>query len=524
MKPFDPNGYFQIGSADAISRRVAIHGAAVSILAAAVSFVAQLASTVILARLLTPSDFGVVVMVNTFSLLLCSFGWNGFTEAILQRESISEALASNLFWINLGGGIILTLLFACMGPVLSHFYHEPLVINVTVAMSLTVIASNVGVIHSALLNRATHYKAVSINGLVSRIICLAVSIVLALAGWSYWALVVGAVMEQVSKSIGSFILCPWLPRLPRKSSGTWDAVKFSMNIYWRRCLTYVSGNVDNTLVGWRFGAAELGFYKRAFDLFWLPANQLLSPMSAVAVGTLSRLNKDRAAYERSFLTGIASLSLIGMAIGGDFALVGKDLIVFLLGPQWAEAGRIFSLFGVGIGVMMLYQTHTWIHISIGRAGRSLRWGIIELVWTVGLFIAALPWGARGIAAAWTISYFTLTIPAFWYAGKPIGLHIMSVIFAVWKFFAASALAGFAIFYLNRIVPLQPHVEGSTGALLRATLNSVLFFAAYILAVIVLHRGLGPLQQAARLLSEIMPKRSSKPEVAIENSVVVETEI
>ena len=120
----------------------------------------------------------------------------------------------------------------------------------------------------------------------------------------------------------------------------------------------------------RLGSAALGFYKKAYDLFVLSANQLLSPISAVVIGALARSNHDRAQYRRYFMGGLSILALVGMGVGADLTLIGKDMIRFLLGPGWDTAGRIFTYFGPGIGVMLIYSTQTWIHLSIGRADRG----------------------------------------------------------------------------------------------------------------------------------------------------------
>src|ERR1019366_5037121 len=102
------------------------------------------------------------------------------------------------------------------------------------------------------------------------------------------------------------------------------------------------------------------------------------------------------------------------------------------GPGWEPAGRIFTFFGPGIGVMLIYYVHSWIHLSIGKADRWFRWGLIEVTATCLLFVLALRWGAVGIAAAWTASFWILTIPALWYAGRPIHFGIGPVLAAVWK--------------------------------------------------------------------------------------------
>lgn len=284
-------------------------------------------------------------------------------------------------------------------------------------------------------------------------------------------------------------------------------IRFALHVYGRFSLNYSTRNMDNLLVGWRFGAPALGFYKKAYDLFLLPSSQLLSPVVSVAVSTLSKLNQDRAKYRHDFLRGLSIVALIGMATGADLTLVGNDLISILLGPGWETAGRIFVLFGPGVGVMLIYNTLGWIHLSSGRADRWFRWTIVEFTVTVLLFLLALRWGPVGVAGAWTVSFWILTIPAFWYAGKPIELEVSSVVGAVWKFLLASAVAGVACFAIVKSVAFLHFGEGTDlrSAAARLSTTSVLFLVLYLLAVIVLHGGLGPVRRFARLISELLPQ-------------------
>ncbi len=508
LRPFDSSGAFEPIAEGQGLRRAAVRGAGVTILAEGVSVSVQVIATVVLARLLTPADFGIVTMITTFSLVFSSFGLNGFTEGILQREEITHFMASNLFWINLGVAALLTLAFAGLGPLLALFYHEPRVVHVAFAMSLTIIAASFSFIHLALLKRAMRFTAVSINVVISRAVYVALSIILARAGWNYWALVAGYIAQHASSSIGAWLMCRWTPSLPRQVPGTRAMVKFAVNVYSHYVVSYFSRNVDNLLVGWRFHAQALGFYKKAFDLFSLPVSQLVAPISAVVIATLSRLNRDRADYQRYYLLGISVLAFWGMGIGADFTLVGKDLIRFLLGPGWSEAGHIFVFFGPGIGIMLLYNAHDWIHISIGRPDRWFRWGLVEFLVTAGLFVIALPWGPPGIALAWTVSYFALMLPAFWYAGKPISFGIRPVLAATWRFFVASVVAGCTAALIIHVAPLFATTPGALGAFARLTSNSVLFLLFYLCAVTALHRGLEPISQTARLIREVLPQHAA----------------
>ena len=176
----------------------------------------------------------------------------------------------------------------------------------------------------------------------------------------------------------------------------------------------------------------------------------------------------------------------------------------LLGPGWEQSGRIFTFFGPGIGIMFLYGTHGWIHLSIGRADRWFRWGIVELVVTVMLFILGLRWGPPGIAVAWTASFWILTIPALWYAGRPIDFGVGPVLKVIWKYVVASVLAAVALGLIMRRLPLFG--AGATSAVLlgRIVIVSLLYGILYVAVVILLHGSYKPLRPVVGLFVEMIP--------------------
>jgi O-antigen/teichoic acid export membrane protein len=508
LKPFDINGVFQGSREGGELRQRAVRSAGVTVLSQGAVFAVQVIATVVLARLLTPADFGVVTMVTTFSLLIMSFGLNGYTEAVLQRNDIDQLLASNLFWINLGVGLLATGGFAAAGSLLARFYGDPRVAQVAVGMSLTIFISSTSVVHIALLKRALRFSSTSANDIVASAVSVSVSVLLAWIGWGYWALVAGAVSRLLIQSIGAWYLCQWLPSLPRRVKGTGSVVWFAMHVYGRYSVNYFARNTDNLLVGWRFGPVSLGFYKKAYDLFLLPANQLLAPVSEVVLSTLSRLDRNSLQYRRYFLNGLSILAFVGMGAGALLTLVGKDLIRLLLGNKWDAAGQIFTYFGPGIGIMLIYATHGLIHLSIGRADRWFRWVIVEFTVTASLFLIGLRWGPVGVAAAWSASFWILTLPGFWYAGRPIHFGVAPIISTVWRYVLASMIAGGTSALIIREVSWLLSSPSALLALARIVIISVLFSALYVGAVILLHGGPEPLYRFAKLLPDLIPGRFS----------------
>jgi polysaccharide transporter, PST family len=513
MIPFDASGAFHPVAEGSELRRLAVRGAAATLSAAALSLALRVVPTVVLARLLTPADFGVVTMVTTFSLLLTSFGISGFSEAVIQPEEMNRFQASNLFWITCAIGLILTIGFAASGALLARFFRNPLVARAAVATSVAIFISAVATIHSALLKRAMRFSAVSVNDVVALAVYSAVGILLALRGWGYWALVAAIVAQALSTTIGAWWLCRWIPSLPRRGVGTRAILRFAAQVYGRFSANYFARNFDNLLVGWRFNAAALGYYKKAYDLFAFTANQLTAPLHSVALAALSRLNHDPARFKRYLANSIGIVAFVGMAVGADLTLVGKDVVRLVLGPKWSESGRIFDLFGPGIGIMLLYSTVGWIHLSIGEPGRWLRWTLLESAVTALLFVLALPWGLAGIAVAWSVSFWILSIPAFWYAGRPIGFGVSSLIGAVWRYAAGSLVAGLGTAAIIRGTPFWGSPPSASAALWAIIIISALVVTLYLCAVILLHWGCAPLRQFASLLREVAPwRRITRPAV------------
>ncbi|MFY9937830.1 MAG: oligosaccharide flippase family protein, partial [Silvibacterium sp.] len=219
MKPFDSDGKFRSVIKSEGLRQAAVRSAGVTIAGQAASFAVQIGSVMILARLLAPADFGIVTMVTTFSLLFRSFGQNGFTELIMQREEMTHSLASNLFWIELWMGAVLTVAFASSGRLLALFYHNPAVTQVAEGLSLTIGIGCLSWIHWGLLQRAMRFRVTSIISFVGQLVLMLVSILLATAGWHYWALVWGSVTQTTVAAAGAWWVCRWIPSRPSRASG-----------------------------------------------------------------------------------------------------------------------------------------------------------------------------------------------------------------------------------------------------------------------------------------------------------------
>ena len=496
--------YFNNSHLEPDLRGHAIRGAGITILGRVVGFIVQMIGSIILARLLSPNDFGVVAMVTAFSMVLMDVGMLGLNEAIIQAKKITHDQISTLFWLSLSTSLIMGALFACTSPMLAAFYKEPQVKGIAIAISFGFVFRGAATQHLGLLRRNLEFIKVVISETCSMILGTVLAIILAFYGFGYWALVARRLGTFFISAIGAWIFCKWRPGLPRIASGVSDLTKFGLRNLGSQMIGYLTKNVDKILLGWRFGGYTLGSYDRAYHLFVMPFNQITSPISSVTVATLSKVREKRNRYHRYYLKLVAALAFIGMGISGLSALLGKDLITGLLGPQWGDAGKIFRILGVGIGPMLLYSTSGWVHISIGRADRLLRWSTIGSITTCAFILIGLFFGPLGVACGFTASFLVLIGPALQYAGKPIGLKGVSVLLVTWKYCVASLLSGVVcgtiLYHFDPVSSVFSHFS----VYARIIVGAGMFLVGYLLIITVLLNGMNEVRGQIALLLEMVP--------------------
>jgi PST family polysaccharide transporter len=200
-----------------------------------------------------------------------------------------------------------------------------------------------------------------------------------------------------------------------------------------------------------------------------------------------------------------------MPMSAVLTLISHDLILLLLGPQWQKAGQIFLCFGFSIGIMIIYLTHGWLHLSLGTPDRWFRWSIIEFIVTSLCFLVGLAFGPLGIAVAFSASFYILLCPALWYAGKPIQLKISYVLSVLWKYYVSALTAGlFCWFILYSYSPTSTMML-KYNVLIRVVISIISSLLLYLALVIAFHQSIKPVSQFLLILREITKKKSPEQE-------------
>ncbi len=391
----------------------------ITIAAQGVQLVLNLASVMVLARLLAPTDFGLYAMVTTVMGYLIVFMDAGLSTATVQRENITLAQVSNLFWINVALSSAAALLLAISSPLVAWFYREPRLIVITLILSSTFFLGGLTVQHTALLKRQMRFKAIAFIQVTSMLTGVVLGIGMAWLGYRYWALVFSNVVTVAAVVLLTWCAIPWRPQLPSRGSGTGSLVRFGTSMAGGGFIYAFAKGLDNLLIGRFYGPDSVGLYSRAAQLLNRPLEQFLYPISSVFVPALSRLQTQPERYRRTFLQVYESMALVSFLSTGLLLALSRPLTLVVLGPRWEKAAIIFAAFTVAALSHPVARASSWLFISQGRGGRD--WLLVNFLGaglTIASFLAGLPFGPAGIAIAYSAVSLFVGMPILYYfAGR-----------------------------------------------------------------------------------------------------------
>ena len=395
-----------------------ISSAFVTTIAQGAQFALTLGSTMVLARLLTPHDFGLVAMVMTVTGFLRIFKDAGLSTATVQRDEITHGQVSNLFWINAALSGAITLIVAACAPLIAWFYREPMLVGITLVLSITFLLTGLTVQHLALLSRQMRFKEVALIQVGSLLAGSVVGIAMAWMKYGYWSLVGTQLVAAICGLLLVWSTSSWRPQLPTRHSHMWPLLSFGVNVSASNFFYTLARGSDGLLIGRFYGPESVGLYSRAAALLYRPLDQFLTPIDAVFVPVLSRLQFEPERYRRTFLQAFEAIALITFLFTGLFFILSEPLTLVVLGPRWEKAAVIFAAFTFAALVYPVSVTSTWLFTSQGR-GRN--W-LVSNMWISSLifcsFLAGLPFGPAGVAFSYSFACIFLLLPiTFHLAGR-----------------------------------------------------------------------------------------------------------
>jgi O-antigen/teichoic acid export membrane protein len=377
--------------------------------------VVRLISTFLLARLLSPTDFGLVAMVVSLTAIAEQFSELGLSTATVQCRELSHQQVTNLFWINVGAGCLFSLAISGLAPAVASFYAAPELIAMTLLISTTFIWSGLTVQHQALLSRQLKQSHMAFVRVTASFLSLVLAVLLAAYHFGVWALAWREVSRAFFVAAGMWLCCPWLPGWPRSGVGTRSLLRYGSHLTLGQLVTACVGQLDRLIIGRFFGAGPLGLYRQAQQLILAPIEQIRMPLISVASPSLSILQTDAERYCRYYQRIVLVIGLVTMPTGVFIAIYAHEITHVLLGQKWIAATVFLRIFGLITAVKPCLDTTALVMVTTGLSKRLLKLSVAYNALLAACMLAGTYWGVNGVALSNLTAIALMAVPMLYFS-------------------------------------------------------------------------------------------------------------
>jgi O-antigen/teichoic acid export membrane protein len=408
----------------------------------------SLLSTLILARLIAPSAFGLLGMAMVLSAAMDSFNDLGTASALIQRKELNAQLASTLFWTNVLVGIVGAGFMVGVAPFVAKLYREPQVAPVLAALSVSFFINSLSVVQRAVLTRAMLFRRISTIQLSSSVASCAVGIGLAFAGAGVWSLIAAVTSQVTTVSVLYWLASPWRPSWHLSLRDLRSVTPYSANLTGSNFAHYFMRNMDNALIGRFLGAAALGYYAMAYGLMMYPLYNVTWSLGNVLFPALSRIQEEDARFRQAYLRALSVIATITFPLMLGLLATADLLVSTCFGAKWAPMVPIVRILAPVGMLQSITSAAGMIFTAKGRTNVQFRWALVEISVVLPAFVIGLRWGIIGVACGYAVAVFLLGYPLFTITSRIIGLHVSELARTLWPVMK-NAVVMFAVVLLTR---------------------------------------------------------------------------
>ena len=409
-------------------------------------------STLILARLLVPADFGLVAMATSLIAFLQLIAYFGL-DTVLLRDAETTPEHYHVAWtLNVLAGLGIAVLMGALSIPAARFYHEPRVTLVICALAASALLEgfeNIGVVNFRKEMRFDRDFGYMFS---ARLIAFVVTVALALTLRDYWALVGGMLVGRAARVALSYGVQPFRPRFSLRAAG--ELLHFSKWLMVQNFAGFLMTRSSDFVIGRVAGSSALGIFSVAAEISNMPATELVAPINRAILPAYMNLAKDLAALQREFLSVMSMVALLAVPAVAGFAVCAPFLVLLLLGPKWVQAADIIEILSF-FGITQVMQSNAYsAFLALGRPQVFARITWVNVAILVALLIALTP--SHGlIGAAWAyVVASVITLPVgFYFITRYLGLSPATYVARLWR-----PLCGAALMYVG-IRALGPPLPG-----------------------------------------------------------------
>ncbi len=366
----------------------------------------------VMARILSPEDFGIMQLGMPIVLFVMIFNDFGLGPALVQARETTRQMWSSALWTNVGIAIVLTGLTFLAAPLIAMFFREPRAEELMRGLALVMFMNGLCSVPSSWLQRTFKFRELAMTDVFSVATGIAVAIVTALNGAGYWALV----WQQVAMFVVRTILLWAMARTPIRIEYSFTAIKsligFSSNMVASRFVNFFAHQSDSFIIGRWVGVAALGYYAIAARIMVMPVQVFAYGLTRVLLPSMASMRDDLERMKAASMRTYRMIALIVFPAMAGIAALSYPLITFALGQKMAPAAPVLTILAIVGGIRALFACQGAMYMALGRSDRLFRWSVIEMILFVPALAIGVQWGLMGAVYAYLIAHLIFALPNF----------------------------------------------------------------------------------------------------------------
>ena len=381
---------------------------------------------ILIARILSPDDFGLIAMLAIFTAVANTIMDSGFSTALINKKNITHEDYNAVFWFSLIAGIFLYIVLFFTAPIIAYFFDQPILVNLSRLLFLSFIFSSLGIAHNAYLLKNIMAKQRSIIDIVSVFISGFAGLILALRGYVYWGLAIQAITQCFIATFLRWYFSPWKPSININFLPLKEMFNFSYKVFITNIMLQANANILSTIFGKSYGEQQTGIYSQGFKWGSLGTSVIVSMINGIALPVLTKATDEKERQKNILRKMLRFGALISFPSLLGFAFIGKEFILITVGEKWIDCLPFVQIYCFLGSVSFIWYLYTSVLLSHGKSDIYM-WGVIVLfIISTLLSIGLLPFGMIKVAIAYILCQFLCLFFWHYFVCKIIRLSLWDI--------------------------------------------------------------------------------------------------
>lgn len=406
----------------------------------------QVITLLIVSRILSPSDFGLMAIVTFFTSIGIAIIENGFTSALIQKTHATNKDYNTVFIFSLVSSIVIYAVLFLTAPYIATYYNEASATMIVRFIGLMNIFSALSIVHLARLNKALNFKRIAKVNVLAALVSGVVAIILAFRNFQVWTLVGQTLVYYFMQCLLLWYFEKWRPKLQFDFTAFKDLFHYGYKLLGASLLEIAFQNSYILIIVKKFSPTTVGIFSQARRLSEVPAFTISSIIQQVIFPSFSLIQNDNEKLRYHFSKVLRLLSFFTFPFMFFLAVVSKPLVYIFLSSKWAEAVPYFQIFFVTNMLLCIHVANLNILKVRGRTDLYLRAEIFKKVVGILLIFAGLPWGMRGLMASWVLTNLISYVINAWFCNSTINYTLVKQLLNIFPAFILAVFVGLAVHY------------------------------------------------------------------------------